>query len=111
MKRKSFLCKKKTKSSKCLTVNYRSVKVLLEPVVERPDVVAEGLELRNDEIVAKDLGDEGKISREHVLELIKVQADGLQGLGRLRLVLLQATDDGGQTVVGSGTDSSAADFL
>ncbi len=54
-------------------LTYLSVKVVLELVVEPGDVLAEGLELRDDQLVAEDLGQEGQVAGEDVAELVKVQ--------------------------------------
>ena len=54
-------------------LTYLSVKVVLELVVEPGNVLAEGLELRDDQLVAEDLGQEGQVAGEDVAELVKVQ--------------------------------------
>ena len=62
------------------TLDHLSIEVVLETVVEGLDICAERLKLRNDEVVAEDLGQEGEVAGEDVAELVKVQT-GEKGNG------------------------------
>ena len=55
---------------------HLSVEVVLELLVELGDVLREGLELRDDELVAEDLGQQRQVARDHFAELRVVQAGG-----------------------------------
>ena len=60
-------------------VSHLAVEIGLEFFVETGDVLAEGLELGYDEVVAEDLGDERQVAHDDVLELVVVEVDALQG--------------------------------
>ena len=70
-------------------VAHLAVEVGLEFLVEARDVLTEGLELGDDEIVAEDLGDERQVAHDDVRELVVVEHDALEGRVLARAVLLQ----------------------
>ena len=72
--------------------SHLAVEIGLEFFVETGDVLAEGLELGYDEVVAEDLGDERQVAHDDVLELVVVEVDALQGRILARAVLLQPRD-------------------
>ena len=95
----------------CLFVVYCASEVVFVLVIERPDVVAEALELRDDQVVPEDLGDERWVRRQHVLELRAVQGHGLQRLLGLGLGRGDPAHDFGQAPVRLGADARAADAV
>ncbi len=88
-----------------------SVVVGLELGVEQRDLLAERLELGQDEVVAEDLGDERQVAAQHVLELVRVHGDALQRAVRLRPQLVEARHDLGQARVGVRADAGLPDLL
>ena len=68
---------------------HLAVEIGLELLVEARDVLAEGLELGYDEIVAEDLGDERQVAHDDVLELVVVEVDALERGILAGAVLLQ----------------------
>ena len=52
---------------------HRSIEVILEFLIESLDWVAKVLKLRDDQVIPEDLGDEGKIGGQDILELVEVQ--------------------------------------